>query len=62
MLFLVLRARFVNDIERSLGSPTKSAESSGFNHLANSLFASLRAKAKSYLLRSRTRCAKQGRE
>jgi hypothetical protein len=52
MPVLVLRACFVDDIERSLGSATESADTTGFNHLANSLLAGLRAKAKSYLLRS----------
>ena len=62
MPVLVLRAYFVNDIERRLGSATESAETSGFNHLANPLFASLSAKAKSDFLRSRTWRAEQGRE
>ena len=50
MSVLVLRACFVDDIERSLGSATESAETSGFNHLAKSLFAGLRAKAESFFL------------
>lgn len=62
MPVLVLRACFVNDIERSLGRAAEAAETSGFNHLANSLFASLSARAKSNLLRSRTRRAEQGRD
>src|SRR5580704_92006 len=57
-----LRPRFVHNVERRFGGAAESREAGGRHHVADALFAGLRAQARGHFLRARARRAEQRRK